>query len=553
MGVERGPAVVRRRTQGGCLWGALLACCFFLLPALTGVSSNVYFFAWVAVVAYFKVFLPARRGVRAARANRRRPAPTSLEGLHERALEAGGGAYLATGERGELLFAPPEAAVLVLAGPRAGKTSCVVIPQILAHPGQVLATSTKPEVLQATLQARRHLGQAWFFDLQGRGAPAGTRLLRWSPVQGAHEWQRAQLVAEAMAGAAEIDRDGAHWRERAAALIACCLYAAAHSGLGMREVIGWVLRHDPAAPLAELEAGLMAVDVLEGIKHTGERERGSIFSTAARVLRAYRSEVALAASDQPNFDPDVFAASTDIIYIAASGPEQRLLAPLVAGLVTDVREARYRRHWQLGHTGPPLLLALDECANAAPLPDLPATLSEGGGQGVQTASIFQDMSQSRRHWPADADGMMSMFGAMVIMGGIADRKTLEQISLLCGEYDREVQTLSYDDNHTTVFGGPLPNARQSWTTRRERRLSPDEIARLPQGKALVIIGPDWQIVPALPYHQHPAFAKLAGGTVPAVELGPATTPAPGPRNGRAPDGGAVTEPRSVEGKEAQRP
>jgi type IV secretory pathway TraG/TraD family ATPase VirD4 len=336
MGVERGPAVVRRRTQSGCMWGALLACCFFLLPALTGISPNMFFFAWVVVVAYWKVFLPARRGVRAARANRRRPASTSLAELHELALETGGGAYLATGERGELLFAPPEAAVLVLAGPRAGKTSCVVIPQILAHPGPVLATSTKPEVLQATLSARRQLGNAWFFDLQGRGAPAGTRPLRWSPVQGAQDWQRAQLVAEAMAGAAEIDKDGAHWRERAAALIACCLHGAARSGLGMREVIAWVLRHDPAAPLEELEPGLMAVDVLEGIKHTGERERASIFSTAARVLRAYRSEIALGASDQPNFDPDAFAASADTVYIAASGPEQRLLAPLVAGLVTDV-------------------------------------------------------------------------------------------------------------------------------------------------------------------------------------------------------------------------
>jgi type IV secretion system protein VirD4 len=198
-------------------------------------------------------------------------------------------------------------------------------------------------------------------------------------------------------------------------------------------------------------------------------------------------------------------------------------------------------------------LALDECANAAPLPDLPSTLSEGGGQGVQTATIFQDMSQSRRHWPADADGMMSMFGAMVIMGGIADRKTLEQISLLCGEYDREVQTLSYDDDHTTVFGGPLPNARQSWTTRREPRLSPDEIARLPKGKALVIIGPDWQIVPAIPYDQHPTFAQLTRGPLPALTRVPESTPAPGPHNGKAPDGGAVTEPRSGEGKEAKRP
>jgi hypothetical protein len=58
--------------------------------------------------------------------------------------------------------------------------------------------------------------------------------------------------------------------------------------------------------------------VLAGIKHTADRERSGIFSTAARVLRAYRSPVALAASEHPSFDPDAFVASRDTVYIAAA-------------------------------------------------------------------------------------------------------------------------------------------------------------------------------------------------------------------------------------------
>ena len=377
-----------------------------------------------------------------------RVSPLELRAL---AMEAGGGAYLASGKSGALVWAPREAAVLVLAGPRAGKTTCVVIPALLAHPGAAVATSTKPEVLRATLPIRRQLGQPWFFDLDGSGTPDGTVELRWSPVRQADDWQRAQLVAEAMTGAADIGSDSAHWTERAGALIASCLHAAARSRQGIREVLGWVLRHDTDGPLAELEPGSLAHDVLSGITRTADKERASIFSTAARVLRAYRSEVALTASEQPNFNPDTFVASTDTVYIAAAAHQQQLLAPLVVGLISELRDAAYRRHAQLGPGDLPLLLLLDECANIAPVPGLPAMLSEGGGQGVQTLVVLQDMSQARRRWPREADGMLSLFGAKVVMSGVADVQTLEQLSLICGDWDRPVQTVT--EQHSPIFSG----------------------------------------------------------------------------------------------------
>ena len=60
-----------------------------------------------------------------------------------------------------------------------------------------------------------------------------------------------------------------------------------------------------------------------------------------------------------------------------------------------------------------MLLALDEVANIAPLPDLPAMVSEGGGQGVITLACFQDLSQARQRWPGRADGFPSLFGTTV--------------------------------------------------------------------------------------------------------------------------------------------
>src|SRR5581483_7838895 len=117
----------------------------------------------------------------------------------------------------------------------------------------------------------------------------------------------------------------------------------------------------------------------------------------------YRSDAALASSAAPNFNAGRFIASHDTVYVCASGRHQDLVGPLVAGLVSDVRSAAYHRAAErsFGSSGAaesPLLLALDEVANIAPLADLPALVSEGGGQGVLTLACFQDLSQARRRW-----------------------------------------------------------------------------------------------------------------------------------------------------------
>ena len=172
------------------------------------------------------------------------------------------------------------------------------------------------------------------------------------------------------------------------------------------------------------------------------------------------------------------------------------------------------RGWRVASPGSrvAVLLMLDEAANIAPIPDLPAMLSEAGGQGLQVVVVLQDISQARRRWLRDADGLLSLFGARVILSGIADPATLKQLSLLCGDYDRPIQTTSHQQPTnllTTLFGSqPSPASSESWTTRRERRLPPDHIAQLGHGQALVMVGPDWLVMPTHPYHRHPSFAPL---------------------------------------------
>ena len=163
---------------------------------------------------------------------------------------------------------------------------------------------------------------------------------------------------------------------------------------------------------------------------TDERERSGIFSTASGLLSAYRSQAVLETAKDPNFDPVSFARSSDSLYICAPAQEQDRLAPLVVALLEQIRAAVLARPPDAA----PVVFALDEVANIAPLSSLPALAAEGGGQGLVTLACLQDLSQARVRWGEAAEGFFTLFGTKVILPGVADHRTLQLISALAGDH-----------------------------------------------------------------------------------------------------------------------
>src|SRR5580692_1565296 len=151
-----------------------------------------------------------------------------------------------------LIWGGAQQAMLVLGPPRSGKTSSLVVPNVLAPPGPVLVTSTKPDVLHATLASRAELGRCWLLDPTGTvPVPPGASLIRWSPVQAALSWEEALVTARVMTAAARPHGaygESGHWTERAEAPLAPLLHAAALAGAGIRHVLSWTLRHDLHTP-----------------------------------------------------------------------------------------------------------------------------------------------------------------------------------------------------------------------------------------------------------------------------------------------------------------
>jgi type IV secretion system protein VirD4 len=444
----------------------------------------------------------------------------------------GNGAYLGTDPDGMWVTADPESAVLVLGPPRSGKTSAVMIPALMACASAALSTSTKPDVMNATLAARSEIGQAWLFDPAGtetdNDLPDGVRRLCWSPIAAASTWDEALVMARAMTSAT---RPGAgttnenHWTERASALLAPLLYAANQTGQPISGVLRWTLRQDltPALSILKDADSPVAIDVLVGIERTDQRERSSIFSATAGVLAAYNSDAVRTAATNPNFNPAQFATSTDTIYITAPEHKQALCAPLIVGLLEQIRHAVYdqaRKRVQAGtpiHSGPPMLWLLDELANTAPIHDLPALISQAGGQGLQVIAGLQDLAQARSRWgDAQADALLSLFQTKLILSGISDARTIESISLSLGEYDREIVNQSIGKTEPQEWlSTPTHSDTVSYQTQRQRVLTPGEISKLPPGHGLLLTNAKWALLRLTPWHTSEPWKRIgadAGST-----------------------------------------
>lgn len=425
-----------------------------------------------------------------------------LEVLQGHLAGTGGRLYLGA-TTGGLVLADPQQAVLVLGPPRSGKTTSLAIPNVLAAPGAVVATSTKTDLLAATAGRRSAFGRCWLLDPSGTvTAPPGVDRLRWSPVASADSWDESLVLARAIAGASRPDGrvgESAHWIERAEALLAPLLHAAHLRGDGVDTVVRWVLRHDlePARATLAGHGVDTAADILTGLAATDGREQSGIWSTTAGLLAAYRADAVLDSAAAPNFDPRRLATTRDTVYVCAPARFQELVAPIVVAFLEQVRAGAYAVSSRQRDAGldpgasvppgrqpaavPPLTLVLDELANIAPIPDLPAMVSEGGGQGLLTMAILQDLSQARQRWGPAADGFLSLFGTKLILPAIGDISTLELVSRLGGETD--VPTRSVTHNPWRWGAGTV-----TWATQRQRRLPVEAVSQQAPGGALILAG-----------------------------------------------------------------
>ena len=401
--------------------------------------------------------------------------------------------YLLGASRGTKVWASVEDSILLIGPPRSGKGLHVVINAILDAPGAVVTTSTRPDNLTATLRARRRRGgPVAVFDPQhlAEGIPAG---LRWSPVRGCHDPLTAMIRANGLAAATGLSaggvESGGFWEGKTRTALQSLLHAAALDGRPPAELFRWTLDPSAASEAVSIlnshpNAAMGWDDSLAAMIDADPKTRDSIWQGVSLALAALADPRVLdAVSPGPDeqFDPETFLAEQGTLYLLATGAGAGASASLVAAFVEDLIETARRLAARSPGTrlDPPLLLALDEIGNLAPLSSLPTLMAEGGGTGITTMPVLQSLAQARDRWSEhQAGAIWDASIVKIILGGASNSRDLQDLSTLVGERDE------YTDSVTLGDRGTRSNQR---SIRRVPILPPDRIRTLPFGTGITML------------------------------------------------------------------
>ncbi|NCD16198.1 MAG: type VI secretion protein [Actinobacteria bacterium] len=392
--------------------------------------------------------------------------------------------------RGVQAWASVEDSMLLVGPPRSGKGLHLVIPMILDAPGAVVTTSTRPDNLTVTLHHRTQVGPIAVFDPQQLAAGV-TGGLRWSPVRGCDLPQTAMIRARALAAGTGMSRTvdgGDFWQGQTETVLRSLLHAAALDGRTARDLYRWSLDPttvtDAVTILGRTGAAPGWDDALDQAAHSDPRTRDSIWLGVRQALSALadpRVLDAITPGPGEDFDPESFLRGRGTLYVLGTASGAGAAASLVAALVEDMVETarRLAAASPRGRLDPPLLLALDEIGNLAPLPSLPALMSEGGGSGITTLAVLQSLSQARDRWGEQSAGTLwDAAIAKIILGGGSNARDLTDLASLIGERD---------DHTHSVSRGAYGEKSTSTSIRRVPVMDTSRLRTLPFGTAVLLL------------------------------------------------------------------
>lgn len=385
--------------------------------------------------------------------------------------------------RGARLRSVPESHLMVVAPTRAGKTTRVLIPEVLRSEGPAIVLSNKTDVLEATIDDRSHVGPVWIF------APM-TRLWRttsgWTPLDGCEDWDYALSMGGWLLDAdphstQASDNAGARFynHEAKSVVLPPLLHAAALSGAHMGQVLDWARADarslDKPANILREAGATQAVAALKGLQLLDERPRSLTMMSASQLVDAYRFP-SMREVDRKDFDPKAFNEGT--LYLIAPEAEQDILAPVFGALIAStLRE--WERRSATAEKPPALRILADEAAHLAPLAKLPTYLAVSAGWNVRWCLIYQSLAQVRERYGPSADTVLANVLAKLFMGPIQDETTRRYLVDLL------------DDE--TVMERTWAAGSIAETSRHERRASKASAQRLMQlavGQAVLVHGRD---------------------------------------------------------------
>lgn len=388
---------------------------------------------------------------------------------------------------GRTLFASFEDMMILIAGPRVGKSTSLVIPAITAAPGAVVTTSNKRDVLDATRDLRALAGDVWVFDPQRVALEEPTWW--WNPLSYVTDDTKAAKLAEHFSSGttAAGSKTDPYFEGKGKDLLAGLLLAAAVGNRPITDVYDWLSDVTRTEHLEYLEASgyRRMADGVTSVQRMVDKQRDSIYSSAERMaaclkntgIERWVNPDPSPLSPRPEFNPHEFVKGTGTLY-SLSKEGAGTAGPLVTALTAATIEAaeELASNSPGGRLQTPLLGLLDEAANVCRWTDLPDLYSHFGSRGIPIMSVFQSYSQGIAVF--GQDGMRKLWSASnvkVYAGGVSEPAFLGEMSDLIGTYDRETTSVSMNKGVRST----------SSSLKREKILEVQELADMPRGRAVM--------------------------------------------------------------------
>lgn len=405
-----------------------------------------------------------------------------------------------------------------LSVPRGGKSSRMVIPKIHEARGAVVTTSTRPDVLRATILGRSKVGTVYVADFDS--LTNWPDKLKWDLVAGCQDETMALSRAAAMVNAIPTGADsasGAHFEDGCRKIIRALLHAAAlKEGGTMRDVMYWAQHFEDREPAQLIEKRSMVVpmwaaDLDQWCRKDNPKTIGNTRTTLFRVLDPLMTESVLSqlcpGKDETQMDIRAFCQSSDTLYALVDDDSGMGTAPIVTALVESIA-TEYRLMANRSATGKletEMSFLLDEVTNVCPIPSLPKLMTAGGGSGLHTWIWAQGYGQLvDRYGEAGAETIFfTGAAAKIIFGSSGEMEFLRRVSELVGSH-----WVDHRSTSTTTDKDGEPQISTTLSSQLDSRMRPDEIRKLPDDKVLLLYRNLEAVVDLTPWWKRPDAADF---------------------------------------------
>lgn len=431
--------------------------------------------------------------------------------------------------------------LITIAPTGAGKGVSVVIPNLLAHRGSVVATDVKGELWRITAEHRRkRLGQHQVLRLDPFGV--------CGPADAAAALNPLDLIDHTADDFLDQCRDLAnqlvvrtgretetHWNDSAELVLSAfiafvCAYAADRSERTLSSVRKIV---SSRASYAQAVAVMQRLDSCHGvIRRLGnlltwfvDRELGSVLATVQRHTQFLDSPSVARSVERSSFDPRILRTGKASIYLILPPDKLASLAPLQRMWIGTLLRAATRDGADERN---PILWLLDEMGHLGRIQALEDAVTLMRGMGIRLWMFFQSRDQMSKCFGDHAVTVLDNAGTQQYFGITNSYETAEAVSKRIGDATITVVSKNKTTSRSRPVGGSGPNGNQpgsfststSYTTSdtARRLVKPEEIMVLPEDVALVF-HKNAPVVFArlLRYYDAPEFAR--GGTGSPRRLG----------------------------------